>query len=109
MTRNRFSKLAVFITFALFLSCSTDEPDDETNNTPTFSAIFPRVSIVSQNTNIADVNVEIEGLDGNLVSGAVVLVSNSVNGVNKCAYDPATCSYNGKYPIVLEIKKNLKC
>jgi len=34
MTRNRFSKLAVFITFALFLSCSTDEPDDETNNTP---------------------------------------------------------------------------
>ena len=99
MKRNCFNKLLVFIVFVFFLSCSTDEPDDETNNTPTIPAIFPRGSIVSQNTNIANVNVEIEGLDGNLVSGAVVLVSNSVNGVNKCAYDPATCSYNGKYPI----------
>jgi len=98
MIRNCF-RLFVFIVFTLFLSCSTDESNDEINNTPTFPAIFPRVSIVSQNTNIADVNVEIEGLDGNLVSGAVVLVSNSVNGVNKCSYDPATWSYNGKYPI----------
>jgi hypothetical protein len=99
--RNIFSKLAVvFITLALFLSCSDESTDDETkNDSINYLAFSPRISIVSQNTNIADVNVEIEGFDGNLISGAVVLVSNSINGVHKCAYDPATGSYNGKYPI----------
>jgi len=100
MTRNCFIKLAVFIVFALFLSCSNDEPKEEKDkNSSTNFAFSPRISIVSQNTNIADVNVEIEGFDGNLVSGAVVLVSNNINGVNKCTYDPTTGSYNGKYPI----------
>ena len=66
---------------------------------PAPQRVFPRISIVSQNSDIADVTVELEGNDGNLVSGAVVLVSNSVNGVLKCAYDSSTGAYHGRYPI----------
>jgi len=99
--KNHFNKLFVFLILTLFLSCSTEEPKEEEENKSdsTNFAFSPRISIVSQNTNIADVNVEIEGFDGNLVSGAVVLVSNNINGVNKCAYDPTTGSYNCKFPI----------
>jgi len=97
--KNYFNKLFVFLIFTFFLSCSTDEPKEEAKSDTTSFVFSPRISIVSQNTNIADVNVEIEGFDGNLVSGAVVLVSNNINGVNKCAYDPTTGSYNCKFPI----------
>jgi hypothetical protein len=99
MRKKYFSKLAVFIALALFISCAAEEPKEEFKNDSTNPVFFPRISIVSQNTNIADINVEIEGFDGNLVSGAVVLVSNSINGIHKCTYNPATGSYNGKYPI----------
>jgi len=85
-----------FILLMLFSSC--EEPKKEEEKIETV-LIFPRISIVSQNTNIADVTVEIEGYDGNLVSGAVVLVSNNSNGILKCNYDFYTGSYFCKYPI----------
>jgi hypothetical protein len=45
------------------------------------------------------VTIELEGSDGNLISGAVVMVYNNVNGVMKCGYDALTGTYTTKYPI----------
>jgi hypothetical protein len=61
--------------------------------------IFPRTSIISQNSETADISVELEGLEGNLITGAVVLVHNNANGVLKCNYDGLSGSYTGEYPI----------
>jgi len=95
----KWNSLIAVIIMLFSISCSETEQEEVIADNIYVITIFPRISIVSQDSNTADVIVEIEGYDGNLVSGAVVLVSNSVNGISKCSYDAFTGTYNTKFPI----------
>ncbi|GHU54637.1 hypothetical protein FACS189442_1170 [Spirochaetia bacterium] len=53
----------------------------------------------SQNSGMAAINVYLEGPDGNLVSGAVVMASNNQNAALKINFDAAAGSYKCDYPI----------
>jgi hypothetical protein len=88
-------KIVYFILacFTLFFSSC------DTGNNLSKPQVNVRATVESQNSDTALITVYLEGPDGNLVSGAIVMVSDTQNAALKINFDDSTSAYKGNYPI----------
>jgi hypothetical protein len=63
------------------------------------AGLSARVSVESEKTDTADIRVYLEGNDGNLVTGALVIVKSEQNTTLKLDFDYTGGVYTGGYPI----------
>jgi hypothetical protein len=87
-----FSLLLVPLVSLFLWSCADAQVQDE-------NTVKVRTVVESEKSDEADIRVFLEGPDGNMVTGAVVIVRNSKNAVLKIPFDPASFCYSESFPI----------
>lgn len=88
--------LILFFILSLLFTTSCNDSNSGTSD----NGISVRAILESEESSTVDIKVYVEGADGNALTGAVVLVSDSQNKVTNLEFDSDKYCYTGSAPVL---------